>query len=141
VRSGDTLTAATVADETRCAWLACAARVGPAAQPHGHRFAVERLREPQDRRNTNHIGQNLRCARYSGDAEHGESAATVTQVVQDAAALLAILRSDVTGVGPGTSLASKIQDATTYASGGDTVDPCRPRGAFLTATTSRSLLT
>jgi hypothetical protein len=51
--------------------------------------------------------------------------------VQDAATLLAILKSDVTGVGPGASLVSKVQDATTYAAAGDKADACQTLDAFI----------
>jgi hypothetical protein len=55
----------------------------------------------------------------------------VTQVVQDAATLLAILQGDVNGVAPGSSFASKVSDATAYAAAGETADACRTLDAFI----------
>src|SRR3954447_2334486 len=50
-------------------------------------------------------GTHTITATYNGDGTHAGSSATVTQVVQDASTLLAVLQGHVTGVGPGTSLA------------------------------------
>jgi hypothetical protein len=76
-------------------------------------------------------GSHTITATYSGDTEHTGSSATLTQVVQDAAALLAILRTHVASVGPGTSLLSKVQDAIADNAAGDTVDACHTMDAFL----------
>jgi Bacterial Ig-like domain (group 3) len=76
-------------------------------------------------------GSHTITATYGGDAEHTGSSATVTQVVQDAATLLAILQADVSGIGSGSSLLSKVQDATAYFNAGDIADACHTLDDFI----------
>jgi HYR domain-containing protein len=64
------------------------------------------------------------------DTHGNTSSASFTVHVKGAAEQLADLLTDVTGIGPGTSLADKVKQAQSYVAADDASDACSPLTAF-----------
>lgn len=71
------------------------------------------------------------CSVTDPDDAGGPATATFTITVNSAGVQLDALYHNVQGVGPGTSLSDKVQQARSYLAAGDTVDTCSTLVAFI----------